>query len=175
MIQPATSKPVTASPRALLGALALLALLATGHPGSALAQSGQGNLETARELINSGTRELIDDELDMSKREAEAFWAVYERFDMEMDLLGDQYVRLLETYMDGYLRGVLTDSDARRIIDEYLTLQIGMLRVRQKYFPEFTEALGAMKAARLYQLQNKVKAQVDAALADVVPLIELVQ
>ncbi len=171
MIQPA--KPALRAgylPRALA---VLAAFVALGSPGMASAQSGQGNLEAAKELINAGTRELIGDELDMSQRQAGAFWKVYERFDVEMDLLGDQYVRLLETYMDGYLRGVLTESDANRIIDEYLTLQIGMLRVRQKYLPEFREVLGGTQAMRLYQLQNKVKAQVDAALADVVPLVEL--
>ena len=169
MIQPANPAPRR---RNLVVALALLLFAAAGAPGLAHAQSEQGNLEAAKELINAGTRELIGDELDMSQREAEAFWGVYERFDTEMDLLGDQYVRLLESYMDGYLRGVLTESDANRIIDEHLAIQIGMLRVRQKYLSEFRNVLGGTRTARLYQLQNKVKAQVDAALADVVPLIE---
>ena len=172
MIQPA--KPAH-RPFGLAATLSLVLLAAAGGPDVAHAQSEQGNLESAKELINAGTRELIGDELDMTAREAEAFWVVYERFDTEMDLLGDQYGRLLESYMDGYLRGVLTESDANRIIDEYIAIQIGMLRVRQKYLSEFRNVLGGMKTARLYQLQNKVKAQVDAALADNIPLIELAE
>lgn len=162
-------QPVKTTALVLIVAVTLGGLV----PATATAQPGQGQLEDAKALINEGTRELIDTELEMSASEAAAFWDVYERFDMEMDLLGDQYLRLLETYMDRYLRGVITDSESTRLIDEYLAIQIGMLRVRQKYLPQFRDVLGGTKATRLYQLQNKVKAQVDAALADVVPLVEL--
>lgn len=134
---------------------------------------GEGNFETAARLIAEGTRELIDTEIQMTEAEQERFWQVYEVFDREMDLLGAQYVRLLETYFDRYLRGALTDAEANRLIDEYLTLQIGMLRVRQKYLPEFRKVIGGIRTTQLYQLQNKVKAEVDAALAEVVPLAEV--
>ncbi len=134
--------------------------------------TGEGNFETAARLISEGTRELIDTEIQMTDAERQRFWEVYEAFDQEMDLLGAQYVRLLETYFDRYLRGALTDAEANRLIDEYLTLQIGMLRVRQKYLPEFRKVIGGIRTTQLYQLQNKVKAEVDAALAEVVPLAE---
>ena len=167
MIQPATF-PATGRVAALFLVLGLLPVMST-----ALAQGpGEGNLERAARLISDGTRELIDTEIEMNNAERERFWQVYEVFDQEMDLLGAQYVRLLETYFDRYLRGVLTDADANRLTDEYLSLQIGMLRVRQKYLPEFRKVLGGIRTTQLYQLQNKVKAEVDAALAEVVPLAE---
>lgn len=165
MIQPVKTMALILAAATVLGVGML--------PATAVAQPGQGSLEDAKAMISEGTRELIGSEISMSKSEAEAFWEVYERFDQEMDLLGDQYLRLLETYMDRYLRGVMTDSEATRLIEEYLAVQIGMLRVRQKYLPQFRAVLGGTRTTRLYQLQNKVKAQVDAALANVVPLVEL--
>ena len=110
MIQPVKATALIAAVAVMLGAGTL--------PNTAAAQSaGQGNLEDAKAMINQGTRELIDSELAMSRQESEAFWEVYERFDTEMDLLGDQYLRLLEMYMDRYLRGVMTDSEAVRLIE----------------------------------------------------------
>ncbi len=170
MIQPA----IQSLARRGLALAALLAafglLFATAAPAQG---TDEGNFETAARLISEGTRELIETEIRMSDAERERFWQVYEVFDREMDLLGAQYVRLLETYFDRYLRGALTDAEANRLIDEYLTLQIGMLRVRQKYLPEFRKVIGGIRTTQLYQLQNKVKAEVDAALAEVVPLAEL--
>ncbi len=170
MIQPANqwlARRGLALP-ALLFAFGLL--FATAAPAQG---PSEGNFETAARLISEGTRELIDTEIQMTDAERERFWQVYEVFDQEMDLLGAQYVRLLETYFDRYLRGALTDAEANRLIDEYLALQIGMLRVRQKYLPEFRKVIGGIRTTQLYQLQNKVKAEVDAALAEVVPLIEV--
>ena len=171
MIQPDS---FTACARPATVATLLLAMVLVASPERmVLAQgSDEGNFETAARLISDGTRELIDTEIQMTPEEKERFWQVYEVFDRDMDLLGSQYVRLLETYFDRYLRGALTEAEADRMIDEYLSLQIGMLRVRQKYLPEFRKVLGGMRTAQLYQLQNKVKAEVDGALAEVVPLVE---
>lgn len=143
-------------------------------PPDAAAQGGptEGNFEKAARLIAEGTRELIAEEIEMTDAEAERFWQVYERYGQEMELLGDQYIRMLETFYDRYLRGVLDEREANRMIEEYLALQIGMLRVRQKYLGEFRKVIGGLRTTRLYQLQNKVKAEADAALAEVVPLVE---
>ena len=171
MIQPANQSLAHRG----LALAALVAVCGVMFVSSAAAQGGpdEGNFESAARLISEGTRELIETEIQMTDAERQRFWQVYEVFDQEMDLLGDQYVRLLETYFDRYLRGALTDAEANRLIDEYLTLQIGMLRVRQKYLPEFRKVIGGIRTTQLYQLQNKVKAEVDAALAEVVPLAEV--
>ncbi len=174
MIQPDTYPAGQKRASFFLPALVLLLALCCQAPVTH-AQGGpsEGNFERAARLISDGTRELIEVEIVMTEAEAQRFWQVYEVFDKEMDLLGAQYVRLLETYFDRYLRGALDDAEANRLIDEYLTLQIGMLRVRQKYLGEFRKVLGGVRTTRLYQLQNKVKAEVDAALAEVVPLAEI--
>lgn len=157
----------------LAAAILLCTGLAAGS-GAVAAEAGIKGLEAAREMIDAGTRELIDTELNLEPAEAEAFWPVYERFDERMSLLRGQYVRLIETYMDRYLRGDLDEAEANRMTDEYLALQLGMLRVRQRFLDDFRQAIGGLKTARLYQLQNKVKAEFDYALAEAVPLTEAV-
>lgn len=160
-------------PSAVAAAILLGAGLAAGS-GAGAAEAGIESLEAAREMIAAGTRELIETELDLEPAEAEAFWPVYERFDERMNLLRGQYVRLIETYMDRYLRGELDEAEANRMTDEYFALQLGMLRLRQRFLDDFREAIGGLKTARLYQLQNKVKAELDYALAEAVPLTETV-
>lgn len=149
----------------------LLAGLAAWTPAGAVEAEGP---EAAREMIAAGTRELIDAELGLEPDEAAAFWPVYDRYDEQMTLLSMQYVRLIETYMDRYLRGELDEAEANRLTDEYFALQIGMLRLRQRFLDDFRAAIGGLKTARLYQLQNKVKAEIDYALAEAVPLTEAI-
>lgn len=164
------SEPTT---RVLAAALVVFTGLMAGTPAGA-AETGGNRFDAAREMIAAGTRDLIDTELNLEPAEAEAFWPVYERFDAQMTTLSTQYVRLIETYMDRYLRGELDEAEANRITDEYFALQIGMLRLRQRFLDDFRDAIGGLKTARLYQLQNKVKAEIDYALAEAVPLTETV-
>ncbi len=166
MIQPAH---FLAAQRAAVLVVALILAV----PVPVTAQEGdESNLQRAARLISGGTRELIDTEIPMTPAEAEAFWAVYDRFDQEMDLLGAQYVRLVESYIDRFVYEAVDDAAAERFINEYLALQIGFLRVRQKYVDDFRGAIGSVRTMRLYQLQNQVRIEVERALIDVVPLVE---
>jgi hypothetical protein len=46
------------------------------------------------------------------------------------------------------------------------------LKIKQKYLQDFREALPARKAARFYQLENKMDAELKSQLALIIPLID---
>ena len=47
-----------------------------------------------------------------------------------------------------------------------------ILKIKQKYLKGFRKALPARKAARFYQLENKMDAELKSQLALIVPLID---
>ena len=57
-------------------------------------------------------------------------------------------------------------------MDNFFSIKRGLLDVQEKYLPEFRDVLPALKVARLFQLENKINAEIDAQLAVVVPLID---
>ena len=56
--------------------------------------------------------------------------------------------------------------------DRYFDIKIRVLQARQSYLPRFREILSGMTVMRLYQLENKVQAEIDATLALLVPLAD---
>ncbi len=129
-------------------------------------------LEQARVLIAEGARQLLDEELKLTDEEREKFWVIYNRYDAEMDKLTTRYLDLADRFVTLHYDYEMTDEDANELLDDYLEIQIAILQVRQRYLQQYRRVLPGIKVARFYQIENKIRADVDAVLALVVPLAD---
>ena len=78
----------------------------------------------------------------------------------------------MSEFVDRYQAGELDDESADRLLDESLRIQMNVMEVRRDYVPRFREILSGVKVVRFYQLESKVRAEVDAALALAIPLAD---
>jgi hypothetical protein len=65
----------------------------------------------------------------------------------------------------------MTDEKAEGLIKEYFSIEESTLKLQKRWWKKFTKILPASKAARYYQLENKLDAVIDVELADQIPLI----
>ena len=82
----------------------------------------------------------------------------------------DRILKLLDTYAASYKS--MTDPIATQLLGEFLSSQKNYLNIITSYVPKFQRVLPPKKVARLYQLENKIRALVDYQLAQEVPLIK---
>lgn len=129
-------------------------------------------IRQAQTMIRSEFRQILRDEMMLNKDEKRAFWPLYERYSAEMRVINDRYLQIVAEYVERYYGADLSDDDAIRLMKKYFEVQIQIQQHRQKYFAEFIKIMSGIKATRLYQLENKVQAEVDAALAVAIPLAD---
>ena len=153
-------------------AVSVFCMIAANAQDPESERSFKDSLEDARVLIRDGARQLLNEELMLTDGEKEKFWLIYNRYDAEMDKLTTRYIDLVDRYLQLYYDAALTDQDANELLDEYLEIQIAMLQVRQRYLQQFRRVMPGIKVARFYQIENKIRADVDAVLALVVPLAD---
>jgi hypothetical protein len=152
-------------------AICLFALNAKSQEYSAGTAEPQ-ELANARALLEAGREDVIRDEMRFSEAEAALFWPVYENYRLELTGLRERYADLIVGYLRAYRDGAVTESDAVRLIDDYLDIKSQQLQIRKKHLEYFREALPPRKATRFYQLENKLDAELDAQLAMFVPLMD---
>lgn len=146
--------------------------------GQAIAQQGgsptgaASELNQARVLLKLGRDDIVREEMRLSEAEATAFWPVYDNYQAELQLVRDRYADLLSNYLLAYRAGTVSKAMANQIVDDYLTIQSDVLKIKRKYLKGFRGALPARKAARFYQLENKMEAELEAELSLIVPLID---
>ena len=135
-------------------------------------QTFRDSLEQAQMLIRSGVRQILLDELFLTEDESEVFWPLYDEYSAELAKVSESYVAVMSEFVDRYQTGELDDESADRLLDDSLEIQMGVMKVRRDYVPQFREILSGVTVVRFYQLENKVRAEVDAALALAIPLAD---
>jgi hypothetical protein len=157
---------VALSATALISSALLLAI-----PCSVHAQGAQQEIDEGRAMVRAGFRGLIREEIPMTEQEDAAFWPVYDEYERAVTAIMDRYSRLVSDYVDRFDRGDLSNEYANELLDEYFAIRQDLLDVRRAFIPRFKAVLPSLKVAQLYQLENKVNAEIDIQLALAIPLI----
>ena len=155
-------------------AIALL-LLVAGASLSTLAQEGESvgdKIRQTQALVQSEFRQILREEMLFTDEESAAFWPLYERYSAEKRVINEKYLASLIEYVDRYYTGDLTDEHASRQMNVYFDVQLGILDKRRSYVARFGKFLTPIKVMRFYQLENKVQAEVNAAMALAIPLAD---
>jgi hypothetical protein len=128
------------------------------------------NLDVLRDKLRADKRLVIAESLQLTEKEAQAFWPVYNAYQSDMVAHYDRIFKLLDDYAGAYK--TMTDPIATQLLGEFLSLQTSYLNIIVSYVPRFQKVLPPRKVARLYQLENKIRALVDYQFAQEVPLIK---
>ena len=126
------------------------------------------DIELTRASIELRRQAIMTAVMDLAPKEAEAFWPLYREYRLEMAKVGDRVSTLLVQYVEQY--DTLTDAQASRILDEYLSVEKAKTSVKSKYVSRFQKILPARKVMRFFQADHKLEAVISAQLASIVPL-----
>ncbi|HTO13945.1 MAG TPA: hypothetical protein VMQ51_20395 [Candidatus Binatia bacterium] len=152
-------------------AIAVAQTPAPTPPPAAAPDDGDLTSEVAltRAAIQVRRQALVTAAMDLDGKEAEAFWPLYRDYRNEMAKVGDRLVKLINDYADAY--DTITDEQAGRMLDEYLSIQRATNEVKAAYVPRFRQILPARKVARFFQVDNKLDAVIQSKLAAGIPLV----
>ncbi len=141
----------------------------------AFAQDGGdvgAKIRETQALVAKEFRLILREEMLLTDEESSEFWPLYERYSAEKRVINEPYLAGLIEYVDRYYNGDLSDEHAERLINTYFEVQQAVLRKRHDYVKKFGEIMSSIKVMRFFQLENKVQAEVNAALAVTIPLAD---
>jgi hypothetical protein len=127
-------------------------------------------MEVVREKARTDKKLLVATALALTESEAKAFWPVYTAYQSDMIAHYDRVLKLIDTFSATYAS--MTDETATQLLGDFLALQTNHLAILTQYAPQFRRVLPPVKVARLYQVENKMRAIVDYELARAIPLIK---
>ena len=128
------------------------------------------NMQILIEKIRADKKLLVAENMQLTEAEAKAFWPIYQQYQDELYLLRVRTVKMIKDYGDAYEK--MTDDTAKKLLDEYMTIDTLGLKLRQAYLPKFRRVLPESKVARYYQIENKIQAALMYGLAENIPLVK---
>jgi len=145
---------------------------APAQPGTGTPQDTDedvtSDLALTRATIQLRRQAIVTSVMDLTSAESQAFWPLYREYRIEMSKVGDRVQQLLVDYSGQY--DTLTDDQAKKIMQEWLSIEKAKMGVKSKYISRFQKVLPARKVMRFFQADNKLDAMLNAQLASVVPL-----
>ena len=152
---------------------AVLAVLSMPLPSVAQVNPAFSDLteatEQARSIAQTERKMVVSDALQLTPEESTAFWPVYDKYAAELKKAGDLRVKVITDYAANYDN--MTDAVAKQLIADYFKYQEQVLKIRKGYLGKFRKALPEIKVVRFLQVENKLDAMVDFALARQIPLL----
>jgi hypothetical protein len=153
------------------GLAMIAAVLVSLVGGVAVAQDKPAeSVEALRDKLRADKRSVVTTMLELTDKEAAAFWPVYNAYQGDMIAHYDRIAKLLDTYGGAFKS--MNDATANQLLGEFMAVQTSYLAIVTNYRPRFERVLPPRKVARLYQLENKIRALVDYEIAREIPLIK---
>ena len=159
--------------RKLLAACALFVCFAL----TALAQTADvsarpitdTDIQLLRSDLQADKNDVIAHTMKFTEAEGTAFWPVYKEYSQEQQKIGDARVQLIKDYAQNYDN--IDDAKAKDMAQRQFDIDEKYLKLRKDYWPKFEKALGAKRAAKFYQVDNRLTMMVNLQLASDIPLI----
>jgi len=127
------------------------------------------DIQLIRTDVQANKDKIIADTMQFTDAESGAFWPVYRDYSHEQQVIGDERVQLIKDYASSY--DSMDDSKARDMVQRMINIEDKTLNLREDYWPKFMRALGAKRAAKFYQVDNRLTLIVNLQLTSVIPLI----
>jgi len=146
--------------RAIFHRLTLLTIAVALFAASSLchAQIQATNLGSAIELARADMRsqrtEIINATMQLSDKDAAAFWPIYRKYEYERSILDDGRAAVVKEYAEKYT--TITEADAKSMTNRMLGYESRDIALKKKYVKEFSKVLSATTVAKFFQLDHRI-------------------
>jgi hypothetical protein len=136
--------------------------------------AGEATMHALVDLLRQDIRtervSIIEEVMEFTPQEADAFWPVYKKYEAALDKVNDERWQVIKDYAAVY--GDTSDADAQRLMKKMLELNTKLAGVRKDYFRKFSAAVPAKRAAQFMQLDRQLELLVELQVSSQIPMIE---
>jgi hypothetical protein len=122
-----------------------------------------------RQEAGQDRREVVKRNMLLLPSESAVFWPLYDQYRADMHKVGDRRVSLITNFLAK--RDNMSEDDAKDLNKEYFAIEKATLQVKEKCFAKMSKVLSARTVARFFQIDGKLDAITNMALASQIPLI----
>ena len=126
--------------------------------------------EVALSAMSTERKAIVADRMRLTNEEARAFWPIYDDYLHDHEDLTRRLGEIVRQL--GREFETLDDETALDLLTSYHEFREDRLELRWETAKKLRKKLGAKRAGRLYQIENKLDTMSDMDLVRVVPLVD---
>ncbi|NJL76996.1 MAG: hypothetical protein HC892_20260 [Saprospiraceae bacterium] len=107
--------------------------------------------QPSKERIKSFRAAIFVEELQLTVKESEVFWPIYNAYEVEREALQQKY-QTSRKQMD-----LLSDKEAEKQIEEMFKMEEEQVAIKRKYYSKFAEVLPIRKVIRIPKAEQRFR------------------
>jgi hypothetical protein len=131
----------------------------------------QDSNELGMDILEVDRKAIITANLRFTEDESKAFWPVYNMYRSDVKTVNGTLMEMIEKYADHYES--LSNEMAAELMAEAMDIEEDRMILKQVYVKNLTQILPMKKVVVLFQLENKIDAQVRYDLAEQIPFVQI--
>jgi hypothetical protein len=147
----------------------LSAALSAQTTGDAVKPLTDSDIQLLRSDVQADKNDIITATMQFTDPESKSFWPIYRDYARDQQVIGDDRVQLIKDYAANY--DSMDDTKAKDMVQRMISIDTRTLTLREDYWPKFSKALGAKRAAKFYQVDNRLSLLINLQLTSAIPLI----
>jgi hypothetical protein len=144
---------------------------------SALAQTAEvtakplsdSDIQLLRSDVQAERNDIITHTMLFNDLESAAFWPIYRDYARDQQVIGDDRWKLIKDYAANY--DTLDDTKGNDLAKQMFSIDSRTTKLREDYWPKFEKALGGKRAAKFYQVDNRLSLIINLELSSEIPLL----
>jgi len=130
------------------------------------------NVKQYIELLGSDVQaekaQIMGAVLQLNKEEADKFWPIYDEYEAELSKVNNQRTQNIQDYASSYNQ--LSDDKANGLVKAELDSMKQRTELVNKYHERIKGSLGAVNAARFFEIDNQLNSIIDLQIDSSLPL-----
>jgi hypothetical protein len=114
-------------------------------------------------------RDIVRANMLLTESESAQFWPLYDQYRVERQQIGDRKVRVITDFLAQ--RNSMSEDQARALAKENFAIEKDQIALKDKWYGKMTKVLSERTVARFFQIDQKLDAAGDIALAANIPLM----
>jgi hypothetical protein len=127
-------------------------------------------IEMIRSLVRIERKAAVEQAMQLSPAESQAFWSIYNEYEAERTLINDRTVKVITDYAAVYPE--VGDERAAALLDEAFDVDADLLSLKKKYARRFGKVLAPARVTRFFQIERKLDAVQNLSIAQDIPLVD---
>ena len=123
-----------------------------------------------RKDLRSQKKQIVAANLNLTDKEAEQFWPIFEKYTDELMAINNKKYAALKEYAQSY--DTLTDQQAEKLTRDALQVDQSVAQLRERYIPIFEKVVSPRKTAAFIQIDRRLVLLIDIQLSSSIPLVQ---
>ena len=133
------------------------------------AQSNTEDVDLIQSIYGMEKKAIVADFISLDGAQGDAFWDLYDDYEMERKAFGKERIALLEKYAYNY--GTMDDETTDSIINEMNKLGAKTDKLISKYYKKMKKPAGVKAAAQFVQIEAYLLSVTRASILENIPFI----